>query len=52
MTWVLLTRTLSMLRGVQPHWMTGPFSFFQMTVLSMATSLSLFQPLADGDQLG
>jgi hypothetical protein len=35
---VSATVTFSMSRGVHPHWMTGPFSFFQMTVSSMFTS--------------
>ena len=26
---------LDMVRGTQPHWMTGPFSFFQITVFLM-----------------
>ncbi len=39
MTSVLRTVTSSMSRGTQPHWMTGPFSFFQMTVFLILTRL-------------
>ncbi|CPU63622.1 Uncharacterised protein [Mycobacteroides abscessus] len=38
MTSVFVTVTSWISRGVQPHWMTGPFSFFQITVFSIATS--------------